>query len=719
MVRLEDILNEVKSYNPQADLDFLNKAYVFASRLHQKQKRASGEPYISHPTEVAYILTKLRMDVPSIAAGLLHDTVEDTVATTQQIGELFGEEIANIVDGVTKLSKIHFSSSREKQAENFRKMLLAMTNDLRVIIIKLADRLHNMRTISYLPEDKAIDIARETLEIYAPLCHRMGIFWMRSELEDLAFRKIYPQAVADLESRVEKYKKRKDQYIEEVKKTIRDLLKKQGIEGEISGRVKNLYSIYQKMEKQQFAFEQIYDIIAFRIIVETVRQCYEALGLVHSIWKPVPGRFFDYIAMPKANHYQSLHTTVIGPLGERMEIQIRTADMHRIAEHGVAAHWKYKEGKPVQDKDDRLFSWLRQILEWQQDLSDPNEFLNTVKQDLFPNEVYIFTPKGEVKELPKGATPVDFAYSVHSEIGNHCVGAKVNNRIVKLHYQLHNGDRVEILTSPMQKANKDWLKFVRTPTARAKIREFMRKEEKERSLSLGKEICEREFSKLDLNFGRLMKSGKILEAAQQMNFKDEQTLVSAIGYGKTPVIHLIRKVSPDIQVAPEQPVQESAIQRMFKKVMGSSKNPVTVKGVDDVLVRFAKCCSPLPGDPIIGFITRGRGVTLHSAECPKVHESDPERRVDVVWKENVHALRPVKIRVVSNDRPGLLTALTGSISAADVNIHNALIKTTRDKKAVNTFEVGVRNVKHLHELIRAIQKVGGVISVERVIHENT
>jgi GTP pyrophosphokinase len=498
MLRFNDILERLTSYNPNADIELLKKAYVFSAKVHLGQVRLSGEPYLNHPLEVAGILTQLRLDVASVATGLLHDTVEDTLTTLEEIQQNFGREIAQLVDGLTKISLISLRSSEENQAENFRKMILAMVKDIRVILIKLADRLHNMRTLEYHHPEKQVKIAQETLDIYAPLAHRLGIDWIKSELEDLAFRYLHPQIYEEIQGKIAKREKERTRYIEEVKRTLMKKLYENHIEGEVNGRLKQIYSIYLKMKDQNLDFDQVYDITAFRVVVNSIKECYDVLGIIHSLWKPIPGKFKDYVGLPKDNMYQSLHTTVIGPYGERIEIQIRTHEMHRIAEEGIAAHWKYKEGKVVEEAEDKRFTWLRQLLEWQRDLKDDAEFIESVKVDLFPHEVYVFTPKGAVKQFPLGASPVDFAYSIHSDVGNHCSGAKVNGKIVPLRYELRSGDTIEIMTSPNQKPSKDWLKFVKTARAKTKIRQWFTNEEREKSITLGKEILEKEFRKYDL-----------------------------------------------------------------------------------------------------------------------------------------------------------------------------------------------------------------------------
>ncbi len=714
MIRLNDILDRVAAYNPKADLDVISKAYVYSAKVHQGQVRRSGEPYLSHPLEVTAILCDLKLDVASIATGLLHDTVEDTYATLDEIRTMFGDEIAELVDGVTKISKISFSTTEEQQAENFRKMLLAMAKDIRVILIKLADRLHNMRTLEYMPPEKQQRIAQETLDIYAPLANRLGIAWIKSELEDLSLRYLKPDIYYELVTKVAKKKRERKKYIDEVKGIIAEKLKEFGIEAEVTGRPKHFYSIYQKMRQQNLDFDQVYDLIAFRCLVGSVKECYEALGVIHSLWKPVPGRFKDYIAMPKANGYQSLHTTVIGPYGERVEVQIRTHEMHRVAEEGIAAHWKYKEGKADGlSKADQQFAWLRQLLEYQQEVRDPKEFLDTVKVDLFSDEVYVFTPKGDVKAFPKGATPIDFAYAVHTDVGHHCVGARVSGRLVPLKYELQNGDIVEIITSPQGHPSADWLKLVKTSRARSKIRHWIKVEQRDRSILLGRELLDKEFKKYDADFGKLAKGKEIEAALAGFNVPDLDSLLANVGYGRISPYQVASKVlPPEVVRQPHQ--RDGVLGRVFRRPARKAASAIRIKDVEDVLVRFGKCCNPLPGDPIVGFISRGRGVSVHVASCPMTFGWDPERRVEVQWDLDLREARPVKIQVVSADKKGLLAEVSSAITANEANISSAQITTTPDRKAVNTFEIMVSDLDHLRNVIKALEKVKGVIKVERV-----
>src|SRR5499433_2479671 len=709
MIRLNDILERVASYHPDPDLDLIKKAYVYSAKVHQGQLRNSGEPYLVHPLEVAGVLAQLRLDEASIVTGLLHDTIEDTLATLEELTELFGAEIAQLVDGVTKLSKFSASatlSQEEKQAENFRKMIIAMAQDIRVILVKLADRTHNMRTLEFMREDKRQRIAQETLDIYAPLANRLGISWIKTELEDLSFRWLKPADYADLTERVGKRKKEREQYIENVVRLIERKLAERELQAKVSGRFKHLYSIWKKMRANGIDFEQVHDMIAFRLIMPSIPSCYEALGLIHQLWKPVPGRFKDFIAIPKPNMYQSLHTTVIGPLGERVEVQIRTEEMHRIAEEGIAAHWAYKEGKNLVSRDDEKFAWLRQLMEWQQDLKDPKEFLETVKVDLFTDEVFVFTPKGDVKSLPRGATPVDFAYAIHSDIGNRCVGGKVNGKIVPLRYKLKNGDTVEVLTSAGAHPSKDWLTFVKTSRAQQRIRGFIKQQQREKSQQLGREILDKEFRRVGLNLNKLMRAGELKPIAADLGYRIEDDLLVAVGYG-----------APSAEDGSATAVANGLgrVTELARKLVGRrSRTGVLIGGVDDVLVRFGRCCNPVPGDPIVGFITRNQGVTVHTVGCERALATDPERRVDVAWDVRGDYKRAVTLRVLTADRPGLLADMSNIFSKKGVNISQANCRVTGDDRAVNTFEVTISDLKQLTDVMKTIERLNGVYSVERV-----
>ena len=721
MVPLNDIVQKVTGYHPTADLELLKRCYAFAERAHEGQVRRSGDPYVVHPLAVASNIAELRLDVPSICAGLLHDCVEDTSATVEDLQKQFGDEIAFLVDGVTKLGKIPWNTREERQAENFRKMLLAMARDIRVILVKLCDRLDNMRTMEHMPAEKQERIARETMDIYAPLAHRLGIQWIKIELEDLAFRYLDPVEYEAVNGRMSKYYKERQKYIDEVSKILKKELADNEVEAEVTGRFKHLWSIFNKMKKTGRDVDQLFDIIAFRAVVPSVKACYEALGVVHAKWTPIPGRFKDYVALPKPNMYQSLHTSVLGPKGERMEVQIRTPEMHKVADEGIAAHWMYKEGKPASgsDKDQKRFAWLRQLMEWQRDLKDPTEFIETVKIDLFADEVYVFTPMGDVKALPKGATPIDFAYSVHTEVGNRCSGARVNGVIVPLRYALRNGDTVEIITSPNQKPNKDWAKFVVTSSAKAKIRHYIRTEQRERSRTLGRELLERELRKIGESLNRHLKSGDLEKAAGEFKSRNIDDLYIAIGYGKVLPSEIVEKILPEDkrrEAPPEPEVAKAAKSSTSLKRTSSrrSTNGIKVAGEDDVMVRFGKCCSPVAGDPIVGFITRGRGVTVHTRDCEKALDQDPERKIDVEWDGRLKAPRPVSIQVLCADKPGLLAHISQSFTDAGVNISQANCKATDDNRAVNTFLCNVADLDQLKGLMRSIQRISGVFSVDRV-----
>ncbi len=710
MTQLETLIEEIPKYQPGADLDVLERAYRFSAASHQGQQRASGEPYLSHPLEVANLLVDFKMDVTTVTAGLLHDVLEDTAATKADLEREFGREIAELVDGVTKIGKLAFSSREERQAENFRKMLVAMARDLRVLMIKLADRLHNMRTLDYLPPDKAKKIAQETLDIYAPLAHRLGMAKVKAELEDLALRSLSPGDYVDLQKRVAKRRLEREADINQVIAILQRKLAEVGIDSQIRGRPKHFYSIWKKMHDQGREFDEIYDLTAVRVITASVRDCYGALGVIHSLWKPVPGRFKDFIAMPKVNMYQSLHTTVIGPKGDPVEIQIRTREMHRIAEEGIAAHWLYKERKTGKDKLDESLVWLRQLIETQQDTKDPREFMDTVRVDLFPDEVYVFTPKGDVKALPEGATPLDFAYAVHTKVGEHCVGAKVNAKLVPLRYTLRQGDIVEIVTSPNQHPSRDWLKIVKSTRARAKINQWLKVEERARSIELGRELFEREARKYRLNPTALLGGEEIKKAAADFGFAGPDDLMAALGYGKSSVHQVLNKLAPNALL--ETPDKPKAATTRPAPVDG-----VRIRGVDDLLVRFARCCNPLPGDPIVGFITRGRGLTVHARDCLTVAKSvlDRERLIDVEWDVEEPGKRPVRIAVyIGKDRPGLLSEITGAISARNGNITKAEVTVTDDRRGINNFVVEVADLRQLQDIIAAIRDVRDVINVERV-----
>lgn len=722
---VEDLKKKIWEFYPNADLKLIDKAYDFSEKAHEGQIRRSGEPYISHPLSVAGILADLRLDLETIATGLLHDTVEDTHATIEEIKDLFGDNIALLVDGVTKISKMQFKSSNERQGENIRKMIVAMGKDVRVILVKLADRLHNMRTLNHMAYEKQSRIAQETLEIYCPLASRLGISSLKTELEDLSFRYYRPDMFYQLSQKVQIKEKDQVHYIEQVKKVISQELSSAGFKGfDVQGRSKHLWSIYRKMSARNLDYEQLYDVLAFRVIVDTVSQCYEVLGHMHSLWKPIPGRFKDFIAMPKTNNYQSLHTTVIGIGGERIEIQIRTKEMNLIAERGIAAHWRYKEkGHKILEETADRFEWLKDLVQVHQQTRNADEFLDTIKTDLFESEIYVFTPTGDVKEFPEGATPVDFAYSVHTELGNRCVGAKVNGKMVPLKYTLQNGDTVEIVTSKTQQPSKDWLKFCVTTKAKSRIRAFVKEEQRKSSYILGKELIEREFRKFGANASKYLKGELYEKFRLHHGYHDDEETYVRVGYGKLDPHLLVEKLAPEIlnQAPPVEKTEQSTfLERVVKSATQKSKKAgslINVSGMDDVLVHYARCCSPIPGDSIVGFITRGRGITVHKSDCRKAFEFDQLRRVDVDWNsaaaDDKHE-RVVKIKIVSQDMPGLLKSMSEAFSSQGMNIQNAQVRTTRDAKAVATFDVTVKNTSQLTSVILDLQKIKGVIGVSRV-----
>ena len=712
MTSAEELASRVRSYHSGADIGLIRRAYDFSRDVHRGQKRQSGDPYFVHPVGVACLIADLKLDVPSVVTGLLHDTVEDTLTTLEQIHGEFGEEIAALVDGVTKISQVNFISREEKQAENFRKMVLAMARDIRVILVKLADRTDNMRTLNHLVAERQREIAQETLDIYAPIAHRLGVSWIKNELEDAALRYLRPEVYYQLKRNVAKKKAERTRYINEFSSVLSKKLTEAEIEAEVSGRPKHFYSIYGKMQRENLLYDQIFDLVGFRVLVDTVTDCYAALGVVHASWKPVPARFKDYIALPKNNMYQSLHTTVIGLYGERVEVQIRTHEMHRVAEFGVAAHWKYKGGQAVGAAEAQRFAWLRQLLEWQQNVSDPQEFLGSVKEDLFSDEVFVFTPKGDVLNFPEGASVIDFAYRIHSEVGHHCAGARVNGRLVPLRYRLRNGDTVEIVTTTNQTPSKDWLNHVKTSRAKARIRGWLRYQQRSRSLAVGREILERDLARHQLDFKRLQKDGKLSEAAHALSVKDEETLIAGVGYGKITTAQVLGKLLPPDELARRAEREEGTLRKFFRRMAGQGTG-VQVSGVEDVLVRFGKCCDPLPGERILGFITRGRGVTVHAIDCPRVLESDPQRRVEVAWESGASGSRLINLEVVCIDQPGMLAAITKSISAVGVNISRAQVQSTPDKQALNSFEVMVGTADQLNKVIRAIGKLRGIIRVSR------
>jgi guanosine-3',5'-bis(diphosphate) 3'-pyrophosphohydrolase len=703
---LGKLTKKVIAYNPDADVKVFWRAYQFSREAHKSQKRVEGSAYIEHPLEVASILADMKMDIPTIVAGLLHDTIEDAGKTREEIKEIFGEEVAFIVEALTKLSKIVFKTKEEAQAENFRKMLLAMSEDVRVILIKFADRLHNMRTLQYLPENKQQRIASETLEIYAPIANRLGMGWLKTELEDLSFKALMPDLYHELEKKVAKRGEEQEGYLQEVTDLVRSKLEEEGIPGTVSSRVKHYYGIYQKMQKQMITFEQVHDVLGLRIITDKKADCYAILGLIHSLWKPIPGRFKDYIGIPKANMYQALHTTVIGPQGERVEFQIRTTEMNMIAEYGVASHWRYKEKGEIDDRSNKYISWLRELIKAQVDLVDAKDFLEAVKGEVVPEVIYVFTPAGEIKELSMGSTPVDFAYSIHTQVGNRCMGAKVNDRIVPLKFNLRNGDTIEIMTSPTQKPSRDWLKFVVTQRAKSRIKQWIKAEERTQSIELGTKLFEEEMKRHNLD-ASILKSEEAQKILESFNLKSVEDLYAFVGHGKLSAHQIVNKFMPE---KPEEEVPLPRITKPLKEPKG-----ITIKGIDDILYHTAKCCFPIPGDGLVGFVTRGRGVSIHRRDCPNLDRLavDDARLVDVEWKTEDGVTSPTKLLIETIDKPGMLASLSAIISSLEVNISHLEASSTEDKKAHITFILEVKDKKQLSGLTRKIAQLEGVLRVSR------
>jgi guanosine-3',5'-bis(diphosphate) 3'-pyrophosphohydrolase len=712
VIRLQDIVEEVQKHHPEADTSVIEKAYVFSAKAHEGQLRLSGEPYLSHPLEVAYLLAQRGLGPVTVTCGLLHDTVEDSAATLDDLEEYFGDEITDIVNGVTKISQLIFGDRQTQQAEYIRKMILSMSLDIRVLLVKLADRVHNMRTLGFMEPAKQKLVARETLDIYAPLAGRLGMFRIKAELEDLAFFYLEPEAYQQIQEGLSRKKGDLEKYIQEVCQLIREKLAEHHLEGEVSGRLKNFYSIYRKLQAQQITLDELYDLLAFRIIVATVHDCYEALGVIHALFRPVPGRLKDYIGMPKANMYQSIHTTVIGQFGERLEIQIRTWEMHRVAEEGIAAHWSYKERREYHEKDARRFNWLKQMVDLQKELKSPKELLEGVRLELYPEEVYVFTPTGEVKELPRGATVVDFAYAIHSQVGDRCTGAKVNGRLVPLRTELANGDTVEIITSPHHRPSRDWLQFVKTTRARHKIRQFLKAMEREQSITLGREFLERELRKSGASLQKLLKEGEELKrVAQELSFVNIDDLLASIGHGKvTPGQVTGRLFKAALQAEEEAPPEPEV--RREKADTGALR----IKDLDDMLVRLASCCQPIPGDAIMGYITRGKGVTIHRADCAYLARTESFRHIPAEWDGGggPQRLYPVKIQVVSVDKPGLLADITSALKTADVNVIRASVETTAEHKGVAQFTIQVSDQQHLEKVFAALKRLKEVITVRRM-----
>jgi len=716
---IEKVIKRIKEYSSEdVNLDIIYKAYNYALKAHEGQNRNSGEPYIIHPVEVAYILADLELDLTTIAAGLLHDVVEDTSVTYDDISKEFGNEIAELVDGVTKLGMLEYKSKEEQQAENMRKMLIAMAKDIRVILIKLADRLHNMRTLKYLSPEKQKEKAQETLEIYTPIAHRLGISKIKWELEDLCLRYLYPEDYYEIVEKVATKRKQREEFIENIIQTIEEKLKEIGIEAEIDGRPKHFYSIYKKMKLQNKTFEQIYDLLAVRIIVNTIKDCYGTLGIVHTLWKPIPGRFKDYIAMPKPNMYQSLHTTVIGPKGEPFEIQIRTWEMHKTAEYGIAAHWKYKEGRSNEDEFDAKLSWLRQLLEWQKELKDAKEFMETLKIDLFTDEVFVFTPKGDVINLPFGSTPIDFAYSIHTEIGHRLNGAKVNGRIVPINYQLKNGDIVEILTTTNKDRgpSRDWLQIVKSSQAKNKIRQWFKKEKREENIARGEEILQRELRRQGIQ--PVMLKGDIWEQVlKKINVHSMEDLYAAIGYGGLMLNQVIPRVKEEVKKLQKtntlKVIERDKVQDKKQKIGGMG---VIVKGVDNVMVKFSKCCSPVPGDDIVGYVTKGRGVSIHRRDCPNIKDYvyDKNKIVEVEWVQDKNISYQTDIQIMANDRFGLLTEVTSILADIKIAVKAVNARTTKDNIAVINLTLEITSKEQLEKIMNKLKALEGVVDVYRI-----
>jgi GTP pyrophosphokinase len=715
MIRYEDLEDKVLQYHPNADLELLRKAYVFSAKEHKGQVRRSGEPYLSHPLEVANILAELRLDVACVSVGLLHDVVEDAHTDIRTLREYFGDDVAHLVDGVTKIGKIRFSSQEEQQAENFRKLLLAMVDDIRVILIKLADRLHNMRTLQYLEPDKRMRIARETMDIYAPIALRLGMARIRGELEDLAFSYLEPDAYRQLAAEVEEKRADCEEFIRRVSSRLSQVLEEQGIAARLESRIKRLYSIFQKMRRQKVSLNQVYDLVAIRVLVDSVRDCYTVLGIVNNLWNPVPGRIKDFIAMPRNNMYQSLHTTVVGDGGQPFEVQIRTHEMHQVAEEGIAAHWKYKEGRLEEGKDDKRFVWLRHLLEWQREVRDPHQFLSNLKVDLYPDEVYIFTPKGEVLTLPRGATALDFAYYVHTEVGHRCVGAKVNQRIVPLKYRLNNGEIVEILTAADARPSRDWLSIVRTQRASSAIRRWLNQRQKEESQELGRKLLEKEFRKHKLNFHKY--EDRLPEVFSAFNVTRAEELIAAVGLGKIAARQILERLEPTAGQVESGP--GSALASVMRRVFRRTDSPIQVKGHDDLLVYRARCCNPIKGEEVVGYITLGRGISVHAVGCPNLQNLlvNPERRVDVKWTDDGKEARyPIRLAVYTVDRTGMLADITAAVSNVNTNIVDIRARVLEGGLGLVEMTVEVLDKAHLEKIVGYLKRVSGVRDVERTHH---
>jgi len=718
-----ELETKVQEYRPKDDLSMLEKAYRFASKCHEGQTRDSGEPYMAHPVMVAHILADMRMDVVAMETGLLHDVVEDTSITVDQVRKEFGPEVARCVDGVTKLTKLDIFSAEDRQAESVRKMLLAMVEDIRVILVKLADRIHNMRTLGYLNPERRERIARETIEIYAPIAHRLGMGKVRGELEDLAFQHLEPDAYQEILAAIESRRHSNEEFLHEIRHTVEAELRREGIPARIDGRVKRPYSVFQKLRRQKISIDQVYDLMALRILTDSVKNCYAALGVIHNKWRPIPGRIKDFIAIPRPNLYQSLHTSVVGPHGQTFEVQIRTEEMHRIAEEGIAAHWKYKEGRKGPAADDQRIAWLRHLVEWQRDVQDPGEFMSTLKVDLYPEEVYTFTPRGKVIVLPRDATPIDFAYAIHSDVGNTCVGAKVNSRIVPLRSSLRNGDIVEIMTQPGHEPSKDWLAFVKTSRARNEIKHLINANERVKAIDIGQKYLDKEARRLGVQMSKITKAD-MERVAGEYGVGKMEDLHAALGYGKYSARQVLSKLAPG-QVKEEAP--EPAKPAPGTEGPGTAPMPgrpvdgegvIKVRGLDDLMVYRAKCCNPIRGEAIVGYVTRGKGVAVHSRMCPNVQSLmyDVERKIEVEWARAADDSFPVRIVIHTDDRPGMLNQLTGVLSDEHTNIRSLEAKGATDHDGgVVDITVDVRDKKQLEKLVNTMRRISGVRDVERLL----
>ena len=716
MIRLEDILAKVEKHHPGDDFDLIRRAYIFSAKEHKGQLRASGEPYLTHPLEVSNVLAEMKMDAVTVSVGLLHDVVEDTLVSLADVEHIFGPDVAHIVDGVTKISQIHFTSKEEKQAENFRKMLLAMTDDIRVIMVKFADRLHNMRTLQHLSPERRAAISRETLDIYAPLANRLGMGKIRGELEDLSFSYLEPKSYQELKDVVERKRKSHEVFLAEVTRIVEAKMKEHAIPCQIESRVKRLYSIFLKLRKQRISIDEVYDLLALRIITDNVKNCYAALGVIHNTWRPVPGRIKDFISLPRPNGYQSLHTSVIAG-GQPFEVQIRTSDMHRVAEEGIAAHWKYKGGKLVADsKEDERVSWLRHLVEWQQEMKDPDDFMSTLKVDLYPEEVYTFTPKGKVITLPRDATPVDFAYAIHTEVGHNCVGAKINARMVPLKTKLKNGDIVEISTQAGHRPSRDWLSFVKTSRARNKIRHWLTEQESEKAIDLGRRVFEKEARKFRLNPREVLESDKLKALLTDYGAGRIEDLLSSIGYGKISAKQVVARLVPD-GTSDQAPDGENRLTSAVKKMFGIGGDAkLKVTGFDELLIYRAKCCNPIRGEEIIGYITRGKGVAVHSKNCPNVQNLmyDAARKIEVEWAGASPASEAyaVPLTIMTENRTGMLAEIAAAVADVGSNIVHAEARTA-DGRGLVDLVVEIPDKKHLEKVIASIQRIGGVFDVTR------